>query len=85
MDNGSLTSTQQAMLSVLADGRPHRRGELHACLPDELGAMSNVQPHLTAIRKVLRPRGQEIICEWYKRGYAYRWVHLLASTVDGKQ
>lgn len=84
------TRTQSAMLSVLADGMPHTRMELHACLPDELGPLSNVWKHVTNIRKILRPRGQDILCELVtapKGGsrIQYRHVRLLASAYDGRK
>ena len=85
MDDRQFTRTQQAILNVLADGLPHARQEIHACLPDELGAMSNIRAHLSNIRKGLRPMGQDIICEWAKRQYCYRQVRLLASAIDGKR
>ncbi len=84
MISNNLTPTQKAMLCVLADGRPHTREELHACLPDELGALSNIQNHIAAIRKTLRSRGEDIVCEYHKRSLYYRHVRLLASTHDGR-
>ena len=73
------TLTQQAMLDVLADGLPHTREELHACLPDELGPLGNIRRHLVAIRKVLRPKGHDIVCERVRRRSHYRHVRLLGS------
>lgn len=55
-----LTPTQRAILKVLSDGQLHRREELHACLVDELGPLSNVQPHISRLRKHLH--GQVICC-----------------------
>ena len=78
--NNTCTPTQRAMLDVLADGLPHTREELHACLPDELGVIGNIRPHITAIRKVLRPRGQDIICETAYRRTRYRHVRMLNMT-----
>ena len=62
-----LTPTQEKMLGVLSDGMRHTRQELHACLSDELAPLSNIQMHISNIRKVLRPIGQDIICEYYRR------------------
>ena len=81
-NNGKFTPTHQAMLDVLADGRPHLRKELHACLPDELGPPTNIHAHLTAIRKMLRPKGQDIICTLVNGRICYRHVRLLASQYD---
>lgn len=76
--NETWTPTQRRMLRVLADGLPHRREELHACLVDDLGALSNIQPHLSDIRKTLRPRGEDIVCEIVSRRICYRHVRLIA-------
>ena len=81
----TFTPTQLAMLRVLADGCSHTREELHDCLPDELGALQNIQRHIAAIRKVLRPRGQDIVCELARGTIHYRHVRLLASAVNGRK
>lgn len=66
------TATETRIMRVLADGQPHRKEEIHACLPDELGALNNVQMHISNIRKKLRPVGQGIHCDrvdtisWYR-------------------
>jgi hypothetical protein len=65
------------MLDLLADGQPHTRAELHALLWDEQGAITNIQPHLSQLRKVVRPQGGEIICEIANRRICYRHVLLL--------
>ena len=72
-----LTPTQRRMLALLADGKPHCRQALHALLWDEHGRLSNIQPHLSHLRKFLRPHRQEIICEIVHRRICYRWVRLL--------
>ena len=79
------TPVQQRMLAVLADGLPHTREEIHACLWDERGAMSNIRFHISMIRKVLRPKGQDILIEYIKKKLHYRQVRLLASATDGKR
>lgn len=70
------TPTQQRILAVLRDGRAHLRSELLACLWDELGARSNIRAHLTAIRKVLRTRGEDIRCEILDRAVYYRRIRV---------
>ena len=74
------TPTEQRLLTILSDGMPHKRSELLAVLPDELGGFGNVRKHLTQIRKRLRPRGEDVICEFYQRSYYYRHVRLLKSS-----
>jgi hypothetical protein len=57
----AFTATELRMLGVLADGALHDREALRACLWDDQGAASNVQPHLTAIRQKIRPK-RDIAC-----------------------
>lgn len=86
MNLDSLSPIQRKMLEVLSDGMPHTREELHACLWDEQGALSNIKAHITAIRAKLRPIGEDILCEvGYKLQFRYRHVRLLASAVNGKR
>lgn len=80
-----LTPVQQKMLTILADGMPHTREELHSCLSDNLGDLSNIQPHLTGLRKHLRYKGEDIMCERQGMKVYYRQVRLLASAYDGKK
>lgn len=69
-----LTPTQRKLLRVLHDRRAHSAHELFRCLPDDLGAVSNVQPHLSRLRRVLRDRGQEIRCEQVNGRVTYRLI-----------
>jgi len=80
MSDNHFTPTQKAMLNVLSDGHRHTREELHACLPDELGPISNIRTHLMHIRKKLRPAGQDIICELFQRRIHYRCIRLLSDS-----
>lgn len=75
-----LTPTQRRMLKVLADGLPHSREELHACLDDELGPVSNIKAHLTYLRRKLRPRGEDIFCVRTFGGMHYRYVRIISSS-----
>ncbi len=74
-----LSPTQSRMLTVLADGQLHRKKELHDCLDDGLSAMNAIHAHITAMRKVLRPKGQDIIVQVYSGERLYRLIRLLAS------
>lgn len=80
-----LTNVQKKMLAILSDGLPHSRQELHACLSDDMGPLSNIQSHISGIRKVLRPKGQDILCEIFNRTVHYRQVRLLASAINGRR
>jgi hypothetical protein len=82
--NGKFSPTEQAIINILSDGTRHTREELFECV-DYLSKMSVVRKHVCKIREVLRPIGQDIVCEyWYGKLY-YRHVRLLASAVDGKR
>lgn len=71
--------TERRMLAVLADGMPHSRKELHACLLDDMGALSNIQPHIKSLRPKLQRKGQFIVCELYNGSPHYRQVRLLIN------
>lgn len=77
-DNG-FTKTQNAILAVLSDGQPHTREELHRCLPDDMTEMSAVRVHVCNIRKVLRLKGQDIVCELKNGRIHYRHVRILSQ------
>jgi hypothetical protein len=78
-----LSMIQEKMLAVLADGMPHKRQELIDCIGDELADYNNLHPHLTAIRRIIRPMGHDIICQLVNRQHHYRHVLLLPSAYNG--
>ena len=82
--NGRLTPTQTRMMEVLRDGMPHDREELHACLDDNLSALTAIQPHLTYIRKVIRIRGEDVLCVLHGRRIKYQHVRVMYSPYDGR-
>jgi hypothetical protein len=73
------TETEQKIVNILIDGRSHHREELRACIDGEFTALVTMQNHLKNMRKKLRPKGQDIICEFVNRQLHYRWVRLLAN------
>lgn len=73
------TPTEQKIIDILQDGRPHHRSELRDALDGEFTALVNVQNHLSRIRKKIQPMGQDIVCELVNRRICYRQVRLLAS------
>jgi hypothetical protein len=83
-NGNAFTPVQRRMMAVLADGLPHTSRELHACLEDDLGPLRNIAAHLTAIRKVLRPRGEDILTRLGANGTTYLHVRLLPSPSDGR-
>lgn len=73
------TPVQRRMLAVLSDGEPHSRQELHGCLADDLGALSNIRWHLMQLRKKLRVKGQDVLIEYRERKMHYRMVRLIGA------
>ena len=86
MANGNgFTKTQARIFEVVRDGLPHQRTELLAAMEDTESTYRNVAVHVVAIRKLLRPKGQDIICELRNRRIYYRYVRLMHSPYDGKR
>lgn len=51
--------TQQRIVDLLADSYPHSNDEIYGCLLTA-GSVNHIKQHLSNIRKILRPRGQDI-------------------------
>jgi hypothetical protein len=77
------TPTQSKILAVLSDGNPHPFKELLDCLPDNMSEVTALREMLRKMRKVLRPRGEDIICQHVNHSHRYRHVRLLHSANDG--
>lgn len=83
--NGNgFTTTEQAMLDILSDGKPHHRKELHACCGPSLAKVVTV--HIVSIRKKLPP-GQNIVAVVGNHGKKpmYQHVRMLASPNNGRK
>ncbi len=78
----SFTRTEQRMLAVLADGQPHTREELHACLSDSLSGIGAVRRHISNLRSKLN-LGEIVICELKNRRVCYRRARLLLDVTIG--
>jgi DNA-binding response OmpR family regulator len=75
----SFTPTETRLLAVLADGQPHRRAELLACLGDTQATRHNLWWHVYRLRHKIPP-GQAIVCELARDGsICYRQVVLLST------
>lgn len=77
--NGKLPPTQQRMLDLLSDGKPHKKLELKGLLWDEHANVNTIQYHISYLRKYVRGRGQEVICELYGFSVRYRLVELIGA------
>jgi len=78
-----LTPTHHKILEALADGEPHDVDSLRKCLWDDMSKNSTLQYHVSILRKILRARGEEILCERVDNHIHYRHVrisHLNHST-----
>lgn len=76
------TPVQSKLLQLLSDGQPHSYNELLSCL-SENAKLSSLKVHLSEIRKIVNPVGEEIICEIYKRKRCYRHINLLRQGREG--
>lgn len=74
------TPTQERILAIFSDGLNHKKEELHkAVCPDSgIGA---IYSHIRDIRKILRRKGEDIVCVTTTDGmsHAYRHVRMLRS------
>lgn len=73
------TPTQLRLLTLLRDGQPHRRKELHACLGDELAGNTAISWHLSKMREYLRPQGYNILCVISRTGIVYQMIRLISN------
>lgn len=78
MDLSGFTPTERRMVILLADGKPHTRKELHACLIDEMGPLCNIKPHLQAIKRKIEYLGEDIVCVLgQSRKISYRRIKII--------
>lgn len=73
------TETEKRILKTLSDGHRHTRDEIAACLPELPNNYKLINTHISNIRRRLRLRGEEIVCELNNRRICYRHVRLLPS------
>ena len=65
-------------MRILADGKRHPKEEFYGCIEDDLAdKYTRICNCMSAIRKKLRPKAEDIIVEWWERKRYYRWVRLL--------
>lgn len=84
-DANGFTPTQARIMAVLCDGAAHTYHDLVGCLWDEacLDPKASLATHISYIRKIIRPRGEEISCTLLGGVGYYRHVRTLSSAYDG--
>ncbi len=78
-----LTPIQKRLYTLLLDGRPHAREELHACVDDELSGQTALRFHLSRLRQKLRQTGRTVLCEVYESHFYYRLAAYIAPVGTG--
>jgi len=74
-----LTPIQQKIYDVLADGKPHKPEELLAAFTDAADEKQLLYNHLTRIRKELRRKRRDVICQFIRRSNHYRLIGLVCD------
>jgi hypothetical protein len=82
--NGVIQPTiPQKILTLLSDGMPHPRQALMRCMNDHLADGTAMMMHVSALRKQLRAKGYDILCQQTRDGSYYRIVRHLSSPYVG--
>lgn len=86
------TPTQQKIIDLLADGRPHTKEEIYAaigyddlCLEDDPVKAINLRNHVSKLRKILEPVGQDVVCISTGWSCRYQQVRTLHQCGDGRR
>lgn len=75
------TPTQTRILEVLSDGLMHPKCQLQACLNDDMATDRTLSVHLTYLRQILNPRGEDIVfINAGIKGRGYRHIRYISST-----
>ena len=79
------TPTQRRMYDLLLEGHPVPKEVLQRCCEDELSSVQVVAVHRGDMRKILLPKGYNIICQvgGWQKGVRYQLVRLIGSAVSG--
>lgn len=83
MSVNGFTPVQSRIMAVLSDGQAHLKQELFECMENPLNNPDTLWSHISQLRKHLRPKGQDIICEYAQRRICYRHVQLIKSSSEG--
>jgi hypothetical protein len=62
------TDTEQRIMNLLKDGRPHEGKELRACLEDDLADRFAYMPHVRRLVKKVQNLGKKIVCHDGRKG-----------------
>lgn len=77
--SSEFSEIQRKILTILSDGMSHKREELWGCLKYAEDRQATLVVHISNIRRILRKKGHDIICELVHRQICYRHVRLLES------
>jgi len=82
-ESNGLTRTHRALLEIFSDGKAHRPEELQAVLYDEYNkSREALRVHISSLRKHLRPKGEDILCQTFGRHIKYIHIRYLTSLQD---
>ncbi len=68
--------TQQRIVDLLSDGLLHSKEQIYGMLLTA-NSVNHIQMHISNIRKIIRPRGQDISCTLLGGNSFYQLVRLL--------
>lgn len=73
------TPTQKRFLKLLRDGKPHTSEEFCELLGDEQSGKHQVHVQFSVMRRILRPRGEDIICQMVGKKAYFRLIRFESS------
>lgn len=71
------TPAQERILAILSDGQLHLKSEVLKALEDDQADYMALWQQLCKMRKVLRPKGQDIMTTQYQRKTYCRHIRML--------
>lgn len=86
LDTRIFTPTQRLIMNVLSDCLPHKKEEICMRVWGEFEptTVSSLHGHFDDIRKIIRRRGLDIICQFYQKQMQYRLIQLVSNPYDGR-
>lgn len=72
-----MTKTQRLFYDLMADGLKHRLAEFRMVMNDDLASEAVIAMHISNLRAIVRPLGEDITCEREYQAKTYRRVRTL--------